>query len=124
MNRTLIIIIFIVIIVFALGAGYYFYAPSGNAPSAGQNTPSQGRVIEEKLVIPDTKSITGSEGRVVDQGAISIALVPKDDNEKVIVPGAVLSVKGSYDLAKPEAAKWSSDAQLAFIKSLGAVTLE
>ena len=124
MNRTLIIIIFIVVIVFALGAGYYFYAPSGNAPSAGQNTPSQGRVIEEKLVIPDTKNITGGEGRVIGQGAVSIALVPKNDSERVIVPGAVLSVKGSYDLARPEAVKWSSDAQLVFVKSLGAVTLE
>src|SRR3989338_9169332 len=125
MNRILLIIIIVVVIVFALGgAGYYFYAPSTNAPSTGQNTQPQGRVIEEKLVIPDTKSITGSEGRVVDQGVVSIALVPKDDSEKVIVPGAVLSVKGSYDLARPEAVKWSSDAQLVFVKSLGAVTLE
>ena len=81
-------------------------------------------MIQEKLTIPDTTSFTGAEGRVVDQGSVAVALVPKSDAEKVIVPGAELSVKGSYDFAQPEASKWSSDAKLVFIKSLGAVTLD
>ena len=41
-----------------------------------------------------------------------------------MVSKAVLTIKGSYDLSLSEAQKWSSDAKLVFIKSLGAVTLE
>lgn len=86
-----------------------------------QKTP---QVVEENLVIPDTQSIAGGEGRIIEQGSVAVPLVPKNDGEKVIVTKAVLTVKGSYDLAKPEADKWAIDNKLVFIKSLGAVTLE
>jgi hypothetical protein len=86
-----------------------------------QKTP---QVIEENLVIPDTQKVTGSDGRVVEKGNVETPLVPKDDGEKIIVAKAILTVKGSYDLAMPEAQKWSLDAKVAMIKSLGAVTLE
>lgn len=82
------------------------------------------QVVEEELVIPDTQKITGGEGRFAESGNINVSLVPKSEAEKVIVAKAVLTVKASYDLAKIEAGKWSTDAKLTFIKSLGAVTLE
>lgn len=82
------------------------------------------QVVEENLVIPDTQKITGSEGRKVESGNVNVPLVPKTEAEKMIVAKAVLTVKGSYNLAFPEAQKWSSDAKPAFIKSLGAVTLD
>lgn len=82
------------------------------------------QVIEEKLVIPETKKITGAEGKIVIEGAVSVPLVPKTEAEKVVVAKAVLTVKGSYDLAVSEAKKWSTDALPVFIKSLGAVTLD
>lgn len=82
------------------------------------------RVVEENLVIPDTEKIIGSEGRIVTEGPVAVSLVPKTEGEKVIVAKAVLTVKGSYDLALPDVQKWSKDAKLVFVKSLGAVTLE
>lgn len=123
MNQKLIIIVCIALLSLALaGVGYYLYAPQTRAPSQG--TLPQGRIVEEKLEIPDTASITGAEGRIVEQNNSAIPLVPKNDSEKIIVPGAVLSVKGSYDTAKPLALTWASDAKLVFVKSLGAITLE
>ena len=81
-------------------------------------------MVEEKLVIPDTQKITGGEGRFVSEGLVAVPLVPKTESEKIMVSKAVLTIKGSYDLSLSEAQKWSSDAKLVFIKSLGAVTLE
>ena len=40
-----------------------------------------------------------------------------------MVSKAVLTVKGSYNL-EARSGKWSSDAKLVFVKSLGAITLE
>lgn len=83
------------------------------------------KIVEENLVIPETKKIFGNEGRFIEENsAAEIALVPKSEAEKVIVPKAILTVKGSYGLAVIEAQKWSSDVKLVFIKSLGAITLD
>ena len=117
-------IILIIIIIAALGSVFYWLGSDKKIMVAPADEARKARVIQEKLTIPDTTSFTGAEGRVVDQGSVAVALVPKSDAEKVIVPEAELSVKGSYDFAQPEASKWSSDAKLVFIKSLGAVTLD
>ena len=117
-------IILIIIIIAALGSVFYWLGSDKKIMVAPADEARKARVIQEKLTIPDTTSFTGAEGRVVDQGSVVVALVPKSEAEKVIVPGAELSVKGSYDFAQPEASKWSSDAKLVFIKSLGAVTLD
>lgn len=87
-------------------------------------SPEKPKVVEEKLIIPETQEITGGEGRVIDQGPVEVPLVPKSEGEKVVVSNAILSVKGSYNLAIAEAKKWADDAILVFVKSLGAVTLE
>ena len=117
-------IILIIIIIAALGSVFYWLGSDKKITVAPGEEARKARVIQEKLTIPNTTSFTGAEGRVVDQGSVAVALVPKSDAEKVIVPEAELSVKGSYDFAQPEASKWSSDAKLVFIKSLGAVTLD
>ena len=117
-------IILIIIIIAALGSAFYWLGSDKKITVAPGEEARKARVIQEKLTIPNTTSFTGAEGRVVDQGGVAVALVPKSEAEKVIVPGAELSVKGSYDFAQPEASKWSSDAKLVFIKSLGAVTLD
>ena len=117
-------IILIIIIIAALGSVFYWLGSDKKIMVAPADEAQKARVIQEKLTIPDTTSFTGAEGRVVDQGSVAVALVPKSDAEKVIVPEAELSVKGSYDFAQPEASKWSSDVKLVFIKSLGAITLD
>ena len=117
-------IILIIIIIAALGSVFYWLGSDKKIMVAPADEAQKARVIQEKLTIPDTTSFTGAEGRVVDQGSVAVALVPKSDAEKVIVPGAELSVKGVYDLSLQAALEWSSDAKLVFIKSLGAVTLD
>ena len=132
-NKTLIIILAVLVVVVVLAAGFYAISPNGfkNVISKLKETgksinliSEKPKVVEEKLVIPETQKITGAEGKVVNEGSVAVPLVPENESEKVIVSKAVLTVKGSYDLANPEAQKWSSDAKLVFIKSLGAITLE
>ena len=129
MNKKIIIVSAVVIIIAAILGTIYFVSPKSfeslkNLTKIIDLTPEKPKVIEEKLVIPETQKITGAEGRVVNEGSVAVPLVPENESEKVIVSKAVLTVKGSYDLANPEAQKWSSDAKLVFIKSLGAITLE
>lgn len=113
-----------VIIVLGLVILYFFgIKPSDLAKELGLQR-ERPQVVEETLVIPYTQKITGTEGRTASPSSVAVPLVPKSDAEKVIVEKAVLTVKGSYDLAKSEAENWSSSAKLVFVKSLGAVTLE
>lgn len=123
-NKKIIYIIGgIVAVLIVLGV---FYATGIISPSVLQKVGlvKGPRVIEENLVIPETQKITGGEGKTINGGAVEVALVPKNDAEKVVVTKAVLTVKGSYNLVVPEAQKWASDAKLVFVKSLGAINLE
>ena len=125
-NKKLVIILIVIIVIVVIGTVLYSF---GGLPSFTKLLPSpkvedKAKVIEENLVIPETESISGSAGRLVTEGSVNVPLVPKSESEKVIVEKAVLTVKGSYNLANAEALKWSNDAKLVFIKSLGAVTLE
>ena len=83
-----------------------------------------GKIINEQLVVPETKEFTAIEGTTVHQSPIQVPLNPENNAEKIIVPKAVLTVKGSYALAAPEALLWSPDSKPVFIKSFGAVTLD
>lgn len=129
MQQKNLIVILIVVIIIALGAlGLYIYYPDlfkgliTREPSKIEK--KQPKVVQEELVIPETKEITAGQGRTVEEGNVQVSLVPKDEGEKVIVAKAVLTVKGAYGLALAEAQKWSTDTKLIFVKSLGAVTLE
>lgn len=128
MQQKNLIIILAVIIVIALGVlGAYIIFPDAFKSltrPATEIKKEQPKVIEETLVIPQTEKITGTEGRTIEEGNVNVPLVPKSEGEKVIVSKAVLTVKGAYTLASAEALKWSPDAKLVFVKSLGAVTLE
>ncbi len=84
----------------------------------------KGKVIEENLIIPDTKKVTVIEGRFASQGIYQTPLVPKSDKDRIIVPNAIITIKGSHDISRNEAEKWSADVKPIFIKSLGAITLE
>lgn len=125
-NKNAIYIIFGGIIILAVVVILYFTGliPKGAIKKFEFKPEEKPRVVEENLVVPETKKITGGEGRIVNEGTVAVPLVPKNEGEKVIVSKAILTVKSSYDLAFPEAQKWSADAKLVFIKSLGAVTLE
>lgn len=128
MQQKNLIIILVVVIVIALSAlGVYIFFPDvfkSLTRPATEIKKEQPKVIEETLEIPQTEKITGAEGKIIEEGNVDVPLVPKSEGEKVIVSKAVLTVKGAYNLALAEAQKWSPDARLVFIKSLGAVTLE
>lgn len=81
-------------------------------------------VVEEALIIPDTKQVAVAAGRTPSTEHYAVPLVPTTEGEKVIVPGATLTLKGGYDVAKPKAEAWAKDAKLVFLTSQGAVTLE
>jgi hypothetical protein len=82
------------------------------------------KVIQETLVIPDTKQVEVNAGRIPSTDKYAVPLVPITEGQKVIVPNAVVTLKGSYTIALPAATKWSKDASLVFLNSGGAVTLE
>lgn len=126
-KNTVIILIIIIIVAVVVGGLYVVYPDLFKGlitrePSKIEK--KQPKVVQEELVIPETKEITAGQGRTVEEGNVQVSLVPKDEGEKVIVPKAVLTVKGAHNLASAEAKKWSADAKLVFVKSLGAVTLE
>ena len=125
-NKKTIYIVLGVIIIAALVAVALYVSGVVKPPSFKEvKKADKPRVIEENLVIPDTKNIVGTEARMItDTDAVDVPLVPKNEGEKVIVAKAVLTIKGAYYLAAPEAQSWSDDATPVFIKSLGAVTLE
>ncbi len=124
-NKPIIILSIFILLVVGVAVAYFVFPEFGSKISKVIDlTPDKPKVVEETLTIPDTKKITGGEARMVEKGSVEVPLVPKNEGEKVIVSKAVLTVKGSYDSANSEAQKWSSDAKLVFVKSLGAVTLE
>ncbi|MBI4993605.1 hypothetical protein HZC33_01425 [Candidatus Wolfebacteria bacterium] len=122
MNKKIILFILVAIIILA-SAGIYFGLPSKLFKRV-EILKNGGVVVEENLVIPDTKKISLIESRIVTAGNFETTLMPKNDGEKIIVSGAVLTIKGSYEVSIVEAKKWANDAKLVFIKSLGAVNLE
>lgn len=126
-QKNIVIILIGIIIAAGVAGGLYVWYPDvfkSLTRPATEIKKEQPKVIEETLVIPQTEKITGMEGRTVEEGNVSVPLVPKSEGEKVIVSKAVLTAKGAYNLASFEAQKWSPDAKLVFVKSLGAVTLE
>lgn len=82
------------------------------------------KVVEEVLVIPETKLVEGAVGRTPSTDRYAVPLVPVTEGDKVIVPGATLTLKKSFDVALPSATVWAKDAKLVFLTSQGAVTLE
>lgn len=126
-QKNLFIILIIIVIIAGIVGGLYVWYPDvfkSLIRPATEIKKEQPKVIEETLEIPQTEKITGAEGRTIEEGNVNVPLVPKTEGEKVIVSKAVHTVKGAHNLALAEAQKWSPDAKLVFIKSLGAVTLE
>ena len=82
-----------------------------------------GREITENLTLPETTALKVLDGRRIAAGSFFTPLNPKNDYERIIVPGAKLTLAGAFELAKGAAWEWAPDAGLLFIKSLGALEL-
>lgn len=112
----------VAIIIFAL---YLLFGKNNNILFKQENKNGQKeKVIEESLYIPSTTKINLIDGIEIGRGSYNTKLVPKTIEDKIIVPTAKLTLKQGFDLAWPEAQKWSPDAKLIFIKSMGVLTLE
>lgn len=128
MQQRNIIIALVIIIILVFGIlGVYLFFPQyfkflQTAPTTIER--DKPKVVEDQLIIPDTKEVSTTQGRIVENGKTETHLVPKNEGEKVVVTKAVLTVKGGYDLALKEAKTWSNDAKLVFVKSMGAVTID
>lgn len=81
-------------------------------------------VVDEEPILPDTTEIKSSDRFSIVEGNTQTPLVPKSDGDRVIVSKATFTVKGAFDFSKEEANQWSAKAKLAYVKSLGAVTLD
>lgn len=121
-KKKFIIIIIIALIILAVVFFYFlsFVLNLNRKSGFGKNE----KIIEENLVIPVVDNFLGNEARFVNNKTIPVPLVPKSDEEKVIVPNAAHSIKSAYDFSVEEAKKWSADTKLVFIKSFGAINLE
>ena len=120
-NKSTILIILVIVI--AIGVLAYVFFESEKSIKIEES--SKPKIITENLIIPNTQSITGLEGKMMSgQNAPQIPLVPKTESEMVIVPKAELTIKGSYNLVLSQVIAQASDAKLVFIKSLGAITLD
>lgn len=126
-NKKITIVLIVVVVMALLAILLYFFKPSVLniiTKPIGIDTTRPTVIDNEQLVIPDTQKITGAEGRVIEKGSVEVLLTPQNEGEKIVVPKAILTVVGVYDMAKGEAEKWSGDTLPVFIKSLGAVTLD
>jgi len=116
-----IILVILIIIVFIILA-FQKKQPSGQ-PVFDSKT-FKGQIIDDTIKIPNTTGITSNEGEIVPRGEFDIKLQPQSEGETVYITKAKLTLKESYNLSQIEAAKWSSDAKLVFIKSNGALGLD
>ena len=122
-KKNILLIIVILAIISAVGI-YIFYSQSKLFKRI-EILKDGGLVIKENLIIPDTKQIANIDGKIINSNGIyQTPLVPKNSAENIIVPKAILTLKGVYNISIKEAGKWTDDVKLVFIKSLGAVDIE
>lgn len=119
--KNKIIIVSVIVIASALGVYLWQTSPLFKRTVTFFESPT---VITENIVIPNTTTTGTSDARVASLDKYAVPLVPMTKGDEVVVPNAVLTLRGSYDLAIVEGEKWANDAKLVYIKSLGAVTLE
>jgi hypothetical protein len=79
-------------------------------------------VVEERLMLPDTESVHGADGRVITEGQYDAPLDPS--RGELVSAHTALTIKGAYEKAVGEAVAWAPDARLVFIKSRGVLTAE
>lgn len=103
-------------VILAVAVWYYL---GGKVPLIGE----RGVHITEELVLPDTRDVSHTAGRIVQEGRYDAPIAPTVGT-RVISDRAVLTLKGAYDLALPKAAVWAGDAALVSVMSNGVITAE
>lgn len=119
-KTKIILTVSILIIIIAFGIFMWRTSPSFKNAVTFFEKP---KVVQETLVIPETKIVEGVVGRTPSTTHYAVPLVPVTEGDKVVVPGATLTLKKSFEVALPKAEVWAKDAKLVFLTSQGAVTL-
>ena len=119
-NKKRVIFIIATVVVVVASTIVYYYG-NGDAKRA---ILGGARVVEETIKIPTETTRTGTEGWFPNKDAYRVPLVPRNNEERVVVAGAVLTTHGAYLTALPVAQSWSPDVKLIFIKSLGTVMVD
>jgi hypothetical protein len=101
---------------------FYFFSNSPSQEKMIPMPPNNLLVIQTEVIIPNTKSINNKEGRTVIGSNASLSLTASDG--EIVVPQAIYSIKQAYSLSLANAQTWSSNVELVFIKSLGALSPE
>lgn len=120
-NRKTVIVLAVLFVVVIIALSIWIFKP-GLIEKAKIDLQG-GKVVEDKIIIPDTVTAAPSDAKIKNDSGYEVPLAPKSNEEKIIISQETISLGGSVDLALLEAKKWSEDAKLSFVKSLGTVTL-
>lgn len=124
-NKKIIIICVAVVLVLAGVFGRRLFPKFKNVTTVFEASKEKPKIITDEIIIPKIDKITGTEGVFVNKGeGVPVLLAPNSKGESIVVVDAVLTVKGSFNLAQKSALVWASDAKLVFIKTLGTVMLD
>ena len=119
-NKIIVLVPIFIITAFILGVFLWNIHPSFQKTITFFQQP---KTVIETLTIPNTKVVDEAVGRTPSTDHYAVLLVPVTEGDKVVVPGAVFTLKKSFDVAQPVAIAWAKDAKLVFLTSQGAVTL-
>lgn len=120
-KKKIITIVSIVIVLLVVGVVIWYSSPK---LIRSISSSEKAKTVEEILVIPETTNVEVSFGRTPTTDKYKVPLTPASGGDRVIVPNATLTLKDSFNLALPNALAWASDADLIYLTSGGAVTLE
>ena len=120
-GKTLLVLCAIAVIL-ACVLGYILFIPSGEE-QAVQAPELKPTTVVENLTIPDTKNVSMADVWATTS-AQNVSIAPQNNGERVIVPNATLTLKGSYTKVLPEVSSWAPDAKLVFVKSLGTLNID
>jgi hypothetical protein len=118
------VVLALLLVVLVLSVGGYLFMRRKNIIGGQVSEIKTKRVIVEQMYVPNTQSVNMVDARLSTQKRNEVPINPELSNVEVVVGQAKLTIKEGYSLAETYALKWSADAKLAFIKSLGTVTPE
>jgi len=124
-KKNLAITILALLIIIALIFAWFLFRKNKQNETGGTNLKNfKGQIINDTIKIPDTVSVDSNEGEIVPRGEYNVKLQPQSESDQVVISKAKLTLKEAYNMAVVEAAKWSDDQKLVFIKSNGAIGLD
>lgn len=115
------VILSAIVVVYLFFPSIFQLMLNDNNEKKGQSESPKEIIVEEKMLVPETKSISRDEGMYPNKSEYKVPLQKEEGKAEIIFLKTVLTLKNSYDLAEKKVAEWSGDAKLVFIKSLGAV---